>query len=349
MLEFPRRPFPADIRSPPYVSFAIKNEYVPTSYLPFDIPLAMVLHFAPKTKIWLVQPPTDLPKSIKYLLLRKPIVGINIPHDISRGALATIIKRMLQLVGLTNRKEDFQVYPPSIIKQMKVMEAWKALDLPADGLRCLETHLLTRLALGDAVLFPEIRVLWDRFPRSSLILHEMAHNFIRSYINGQYSPDEGKMITMWIQAEKERMNFFSVFGQNICRDYSEVSTIVGPKSQKQAAPAKAIPSQLKRRSEILERDTTRRVSPLERKERERKDSMEMKRRLRRLRSDDSIRSLETVIYRPQTSSTAETTSKLEGQSNMREVSKGPKENFFFFFNTDFFSNSKRRKRANPPA
>jgi hypothetical protein len=329
----------------------MRGQYVPTSVLPFDIPLATVLHFAPKAGERVEQPPPDLPQSLKYLLLRKPLVGINIPYEISKRALATIIRRMLQLVGLTICKEDFQT-SPTILQQTKLIAAWRALDLPVEGLRGIETNLLTRLMVGKPVMIDEIQAVWNTFAMTSPVVHQMAHNFIRSHINADYTGDQGQLINMWIQSNKERLKFFSAF-EHQYRDYSNGRTSVPQPPGRENAPTKTASGRPRKRSEILERNRTLRVSPAQRKEREKKDLEEMRRRLRRLKSDDSIRSVETVTpttpaerrksegYQDHRQNRATKDVEANNEEPRREATRGRTRNIL----SDFFQYGKTRKTS----
>lgn len=327
LLEFPRRPFPDDIRSPPHVAFSINNEYVPSTDLPrVPIPWAMVQHFAPKTKEWISQPPTDIPQYAKYYLLRKPVIGINIPRKMPRSALATIIKRMLQLVGLTIHKEDFEMDPKSINDALRLRYAWAILELPMSGIQSLDAHLLCRLSLGDPVTLADIHLLWAAYPRPSLILDEMAQNFTRSYVNSEYTFDVRLSIISWVQEDRERRQLFSRFAE--LPDYNNTSSfppeMVAKRSRKRSCAAHG-ESGRKKHNEILEKFRTLQVSTKERNDRQRKDREELERRLRRLRpmnSNESLRSVDTAIHIQSAPSASETAS-LESAVEKKDEAKEP--------------------------
>lgn len=310
MIDFPPHCLPADIRSPPYVIFGIQGEDV-SSELPSNIPLTMVLHFAPKMKTWVFPLPTRLTPFVWRLVLWKPFVGINILEPISAAALLFIVNRMLQTAGLAWQKDNFYSYP-GIVFSVDVLKAWRVLELPPSGIQSLETHLLSRCMMGPPVMLKDIQGLWSAFPVTSPILREMAHNFIRAHVNFEYALEETNAIKNWIRGTKERRDFFRQF-ENQYKDYSEGRTILAKtteggsttalaSSKREAVGLSAAAPVAVKVSEIIERNRTRRVTPQERKAREKRDAEELKNRLRRLKSDDTIR---TVIYDPRPTPLAE--------------------------------------------
>lgn len=211
-LEFPRRPLPANILSPPYAIFAIRG--VPVSnnstVFPRNIPLSLILHFAPKMEIWVLPPqPPPLPYQRAIPLLNM-CIGIDIQAAITPFALSFIIARMLQLAGSPLPRDAFLTYQ-SLTDSANILSAWRALDLPIAGAKGLETHILTMLMLGPAVSFTETKALWAAYPSnptSSPVILEMAHNFIRNYISNEYPAREADAVKDWFLLEPERRVFF---------------------------------------------------------------------------------------------------------------------------------------------
>jgi hypothetical protein len=310
MLSFPPGPLPPDIRSPPYVKFSIQDKDVSDSF-PSEIPLAMVLHFAPKLKQWMLPAPERLPQWAKYLSLRKPYVGINIREPIIAKSLLFILNRMLQVSGLPTPGGNFDS-TPNIVHGASIMKAWRTLELPEAGCKSLERHLEMKLMLGDAVTLEEMVALWDAFAVPSPVLGKMVENFIRAHEGIGYTPNISREMYSWIRGNKERKKFFLSFKGKFRKKSAivanrgakgKLTTILKP--PKQDGLHKFTWGDENKTSEILTRTGTIKVTALERKERENRDSMELKRRLRRLRSDESMRSVETVIFDPVPASPAQ--------------------------------------------
>ena len=268
--------------------------------LPANLSLAMILHFVPKMKAWIVPPPTAMPPPIKRFALRKPFVGINIPEHIDKDALLFIINRLLQLSGRIVGPDQFN---PNLILSVaiNVVRAWQLLELPKEGIEGLETHILMRLMLGSAVSLAEMKALWNTYSTTSNILIETARNFIREHIEVGYSDKDYAKIWKWIGSNNERKKFFAQF-EGEFRENSDgpanTGTASAPRTIKNVVVMAEAGKSAAKPSGIMERNTTRRVSPQERKAREREDALEMQRRLRRLRSDDSLRSVDTAIFDP---------------------------------------------------
>jgi hypothetical protein len=158
----------------------------------------------------------------------------------------------------------------------------------------------------------------------------MGKNLITAYIGVSYSLSEGEKITKWISERKDRQEFFSQFQKQFA-DQSDggptfVASLGAPPPLKKETAADILNSgtflgRSEAQSEILEPRVTRKVSYKERKEREMKAVGEMKMRLRRLRSDDSIRSVETAIYNPLPTPPALSAEHLKGQSWALDGSK----------------------------
>lgn len=263
MIQFPVRPFPVSIRSAaPYVIFILRGQKVNLSDKTPDIPLMMVLHFIPKMKDWVVDPPSNLVRSFQTSL-----VGIRIPEeaDVPPYALQYIVDKMLQLTGLSLRVDIFQLNP-AISDSVLVLKAWRAFDLPAEGAQGVETNILTRLMTGPPVQFAEVKALWEVFPTTSPIVDQMAENFIRSWIDNDYTEMEAQRIHSWITDNLERKWYFK----------AKSTTLVGPGTGWTArgrAPHRSDPA-------------TKASSSKTKK-------LTMRRSLSRVRSNSSLRSVET--------------------------------------------------------
>jgi hypothetical protein len=252
----------------------------------------MLLHFAPKMRHW-VLPPLEL--------LGPEYVGINILKPVSAPGLRYIVNRMCQLVGLP--LPNFDTYPKTLESTM-IMHAWEMLELPMTGVQSLEIHLIMRLMFGEPVRCIELRAMWAAFPMTSNVCLEAAHNFIRSHLESGYRSGgankfgEFHAIQDWIKEDNERKAFFrELNNQYQLGDGGEISMVKVDKTNEATATELEKETALLKESvdknhEILVRGRTLRLSNKERNEWVEKDRTELKYRLRRLKSDDTLRSLD---------------------------------------------------------
>ena len=316
MLEFPHRPLPPSANSSPFVILGIYGTDI-TSSLPPLIPLNLVLHFAPALRKWIL-PTRDaayLPSSSAWHTLHTPYVGIDILAPIEATGLVWIITRMLHLSGAMSHRETFGVHP-NLATSLAIHNAWLALDLPVEGLRVLHTHIQAQLMLGSLVVRRgDMRMLWNTFPHDSEIVRAMGLGFLRAHVNMDYKPQESLEIQAWLKSTPELYAFFKSLRESApARQEDGKMTVpaieekekvigtghqtIGRKAGKQIKAA--VIAQVAGQVGIMERSATRKVSPQERKEREASDFEALKTRLRRTRSDDSLRSVDTAIWNPQT-------------------------------------------------
>lgn len=210
LLEFPPSMLPADIRTPPYVIFAIMGTSV-TQHLPQRIPLSMVLHFAPKLAQWVLPAPENLPPAVAQGTLRTPYVGIDIRLDIGPASLQRIMSKMMQTAGFAVPKTLFQ-HKPSLTTSISIRRTWQMLELAPAGLDALLIHIQTTLMTGSpvTVTFTEMRELWEHFPAAHVILRLAAINFVQAHIELFYSRDEFVAIRKWYTSDVERHAVFKV-------------------------------------------------------------------------------------------------------------------------------------------
>ena len=208
MLQF-RGTLPSNAREPPYVIFGIMGRAVPSEDL--DIPLNMVVHFAPKLKDWMCSARSTLPQTIRYLKLHKPFVGINIPIALSAPAFMFIIKRMLYQLGVFPRGQPnvLSTRIPDITGAIQILRAWYALQLPKEGSRSLETHLFCQIMIGQPLSLADMQTLWALYPKDSLILKEMAKNHLQWTIDNGYHLDGRGSVSEWICADPQRHQLFA--------------------------------------------------------------------------------------------------------------------------------------------
>lgn len=319
LLEFrPTRPLPHAIHAPPYVVFGICGTAV-TSSLPPLIPLKLVLHFAPALRKWILPAPDPayLPRPVAREAIRTPYIGIDIQVPVDAEGLCWIITRMLQLSGRAVRREMFSVHP-NLATSLAIRNAWLALGLHVEGLRNLHTHIHAQLMLGSQPVYLwDMRMLWSAFPSSSQIVKAMGLNYIQAQGKAEYSIKDSLEIVSWFQSTPELYAFFKSLRDATPESKEEGrelgsmlvvlekenfvnlgSKTIGKKSGRGIKAALA--AQAGGQVAIMERDATRKVSPTERQERETRDFEAMRTRLRRTRSDDSLRSVDTAIWDPQT-------------------------------------------------
>jgi len=318
MLEFPPTlPLPAGARSPPYVLFGIKDiDYF--HELPSKIPLALVLHLAPTLRQHILPTP-DLSTSATYLALRTPYVGINILADIDIIGLRWIITRMLQVGGVPIDRGAF-LTKPSILSSISIHKAWMALGLPPAGTQGLHVHLQTELALGDAVSIKEMQAIWATFPNTSPIVLEMGLNFVRSHINFRYAHGEFSAMRKWFLATWDRCNFFRSLESRFPEFAQVQTTIVKAASKRVNAKNGTVIPQRVRRNDVMERAKTWNKKNEEHKKPERRESSAARRRMERMKSDDSLSSVETAIWDPPAGmSTSDPPSPMDNTSFPREM------------------------------
>ncbi|KAF2016482.1 hypothetical protein BU24DRAFT_481102 [Aaosphaeria arxii CBS 175.79] len=290
MIEFPpsAKPLPTNLTSPPYVIFGILNEDV-SSRLPEDIPLALVLHYAPKLEKWILppRPHAELPYKIACAAILKPRIGINITEPISIRALSYLVNRMLEKVGLFRQIDAYSIRP-HLLMGCEIFHAWNTLELPSPGIEPLISHMLGRLMLGSAVDLLECQTIWHIFPSNSPVIRELVQNYQRGHDEFAYGMSEYGRIHKWISLDPDRMKAFGVVHQNtrvVLHRPLEGSSVM---ADGKLVGLGATGSMEKRTvGEILERNKTLKVTMGERKERHRRDSVSLQSRLSRLRTANS--------------------------------------------------------------
>lgn len=210
-IQFPPRPLPANFNSAPHAMFAIHGKPFTFPDVEIDIPLSLVLHFAPKLNEWLLEPPHTSQYSNYVEAHLKPVVGINIQADIPAEGLFFIVKRMLQCAGISLQRQLFGANPSSTLRAVHILKAWQVLELPKAGALGVETHILMQMMMGPPVTAVEIILLWGACPVMSPIIREMAQNYIRNFIDCMYPENESSFIQDWIEADQARRNFFRQF------------------------------------------------------------------------------------------------------------------------------------------
>lgn len=289
MLQFSPRPLPSDLHSSPHALIAIRGVSV-AEEMPHRIPLAMLLHFAPIFYRW-VLPPLER--------VGAGYVGINILRPINTQGLNAIISRMCQQAGLLLPSSDF-VVNPTILQSIRIMQAWEALELPVEGIEGLEIHLISRLSFGEAVTGADLRVIWETFPTTSNIMCEAASNFIRSHLEDAYGTTTYAGIQDWIRQDRSRMQFFREAHKQHLQQEKESSIASGvdkdkgktvPTSGKEVALSKEAVVKSSAH-EVITRRRTLRLSQEERNRRLQKDRTDLQHRLRRIRSDETLRSVD---------------------------------------------------------
>ncbi|KAL5466219.1 hypothetical protein PMIN06_000193 [Paraphaeosphaeria minitans] len=307
MLQFPASPLPKNVTSPPFVLFGI-NDLDLFSELPTNIPLTLVLHFAPVLLKWLLPPPEELSTSAIRMSLRTPYVGINILADMELEGLGYILARMMQLAHIKTPTGNYQMFQmmPSLSVSIAIHKAWMALVLPPKGIEALYMHIQTTLMIGMPVTLFEIKGVWHNFSVDSPIQREMGQNFVRNYIDRLYPPSESSAIRHWYLETTERWSFFRELEKS-APTFGDVQkeTMEAARERKRQedlymkkmfqAEKYAITSL---EDEKEERHKSRRERR-EKRERGRKERAES-RRLERARSMslDSVSSVETVIWNP---------------------------------------------------
>lgn len=328
LLEFPPSgPLPGGVNSPPYVVFGINGADVTSSLPPF-IPLRLVLHFTPTLQKWVLPAPdpTYLPRPDAEEAVRTPHVGINIVASIEAEGLTWIIMRMLHLSGRKASKETFSLHP-DLSTSLAIHKAWLALELRKEGLLGLHNHIHAQLLLSSTpVCILDMRMLWDTFPHSSGIVWAMGLNFMEGLVGQEYSVPEILEIMTWLQSTPELSAFSKALqaAKPAYKDMFELRAAAEEKEKtvgtghqtvgKRAGKATKVAVADNAGAHIMERGATRKVSLKERHERETSDFRAMQTRLKRTKSDDSVRSVKTAILNPQHT---EDEAEIEGKEGAR--------------------------------
>jgi hypothetical protein len=202
---------------------------------------------------------------------------------------------MLQRSGAL--KQELVHIHPNLATSLAIQHAWRVLGLPDEGLRGLHVHIHTQLLMNSsAVSLWDMQMLWSAFPAGSEIVRAMGGNWVRAWVRGEYGGEEATEMESWFLSSRELRDFF-ISLQNIemrqdAEEKEETTTLTANHTISKTAKPNNPPVN------IMYRTQTRKVTPQERKAREALDFAALRTRLRRTRSDDSLRSVETVIWDP---------------------------------------------------
>ncbi|ORY17924.1 hypothetical protein BCR34DRAFT_657166 [Clohesyomyces aquaticus] len=286
MLEFPASTLPQNIRSPPYVKFAILGADVSAS-LPPKLPAAMVLHFVPKMREWALPPPSPVPESIRRQSLLSPFVGIDIQVHICTEALKWLFHRILTLSGVSLPAGIFNI-KPGLATSMAILHAWSSLELPPEGVEALRNHLFYTVSLCP-ITRDEIQLLTKEMSGDPAIINEMLHNVCRNWENGEYSTFGKTMISSFIKEDEVLTNLTARIQVKYRID------ILADKTMNGALMSGALPagsSKTGKKIELMEKNRTLKVTQSERKDREKSDASKLERHLRRLTVEPKLRTID---------------------------------------------------------
>ncbi|KAF3000838.1 hypothetical protein E8E13_006972 [Curvularia kusanoi] len=294
---------PGGIRSAPFVVFGINGTDI-TSLLPPLIPLKLVVFFAPALQKWVLPPPetTRLPRIDLQHSMCTPYIGIDIRAPIKAEGLSWILSRILQMGGRKVRKEMFTM-TPDLETSMSIHSAWVALELPLEGLQGLHVHIQAQMMTSACLLsLQDMRALWECFPHDSAIVKTMGMRFMEANANMEYRVRDSFEILAWFQSTPDLCEFFSSLS------YAPPAPTLSVEKEKtinagyMTVGKKARRKSIERESaRIVERNGSRSVSPEQKEAREKQDCEAMTTRLRRINSNDSLRSVDTMIWHPQSS------------------------------------------------
>jgi hypothetical protein len=286
LLEFPpsvRRP--ANIFDRPFISFAIRGESL-AGQLP-KVSKNLVLFYAPKVKIWELPLPGGRPDS-SLNALASDYVGVNITEPITATGLKWVLYKMLEASGRSIPTSALTPLP-NLKTSVEGLCAWHVLGLNPLGTEQLRLHIMARLLMSPGIRVQTMDMMWNTFTHDSEVVYQSAHNYIRHHIDGDYTYQEMTDFRSWIMASEDRRIFFKKMEQKVPSYASEVSALQTITSD--AAKPSA-------RSEILEQMRTRRVTNAERRQREAQDRSDLSNRLRRIRLDTSLRSVDGALSTP---------------------------------------------------
>ncbi|KAF2855266.1 hypothetical protein T440DRAFT_539454 [Plenodomus tracheiphilus IPT5] len=318
LLEFPPSKIPYNARSPPYVIFAIWNENI-AQQLPPQIPLNTVLHFIPKLKDWLLPAPTtrNLPQTLAWQSLRTPYIGINILSDNITAIGLKWMARQKQDRSSPSDPTTLFLTPPSLIIAVSIYRTWTALELPPAGVANLLLYMQSQLTIGSPISSYEMNLIWSFLPHDCIIVRKTGLNPLHPHRNSEYASSDTTALLHRYHVNDERralstsnLHYFldMYTAQNQAAKHNagkkrftiaEMMEIGRGQRQTTKDTVCKKARRVKEKTETLrERSGTRSISPGEEEERYEKDGIAMQTRLRRVRSDDSMRSVETAVWSP---------------------------------------------------
>ncbi|KAH7089502.1 hypothetical protein FB567DRAFT_626837 [Paraphoma chrysanthemicola] len=200
LLEFPPSTLPPNVRSPPFVIFAINGVSI-RHILPQFIPLAAVLHFIPKLADFVVPMP-DLPQDLAKAVLATPLVGLNIQLSVGVASVQRIVFKIMQAAGFTVPQHMY-THPPSLTTAISLLNTWKLLDLPVAGIDNVITHVHFLLIHGPPVTLTLLQHIFNMFPPDHAIPLLSAQNFVDAHCTLHYSLTEFTAIRRWYRQDPE--------------------------------------------------------------------------------------------------------------------------------------------------
>ncbi|KAF9701196.1 hypothetical protein EKO04_000260 [Ascochyta lentis] len=322
LLAFPPSPLPPNLTSPPYAIIGLNGTDL-TRHLPRHIPLNLLLHFAPTLRPWILPPPhlAALPHSATHRALLSPSVGLDIHLPIQPAGLQCIIMSMLHASGVRVRGRQFDSLAPDVPTSLAIRDAWCALRLPGLGLQGLRVHVAAQMLMCEVEVGEgrERQALgcWDSSElvegwgvvKECVAEEKVKDGRGRSEGVGggggaafPYTGNLGVPRKEEVIAKRGDVKAGSLSSENKKMKEPPVHTgyqTIRRKAGKLFNPT--VTAQTGKQACIMEQQATRHVSPQERQAREERDFAAMKRRLRRTRSDDSLRSVDTAVWDPQMS------------------------------------------------
>ncbi|KAH7073941.1 hypothetical protein BKA63DRAFT_567105 [Paraphoma chrysanthemicola] len=205
LLEFPPSTLPPNVRSPPFVIFAINGVSI-RHILPQFIPLAAVLHFIPKLADFVVTMP-DLPPDLAKAVLATPLVGLNIQLSVGVASVQRIVLKIMQAAGFTVPQHMY-THPPSLTTAISLLNTWKLFELPAAGIDNLITHVHFLLIHGPPITLTLLQHIFNTFPPNHAIPLLCAQNFVDAHCTLHYSLAEFTAIRRWYRQDPERKKVF---------------------------------------------------------------------------------------------------------------------------------------------
>ncbi|KAF2463601.1 uncharacterized protein BDR25DRAFT_319808 [Lindgomyces ingoldianus] len=149
-----------------------------------------------------------------------------------------------------------------------------------------ERILPTPTEPAPLLTFPEIRLLMKEMADDADTIIELVHNIIRGFLETEYSSYSQGLIRTFVKSDE-------VLTSQVVRIQQTYGTDILEERIIDSTPLFAAA-----KNKAMEQNRTRRVMVKEGKDRERQCAAKMQRRLQRLRSDESIRSVDTVIQAP---------------------------------------------------
>ena len=248
LLEFPPTlgRLPANVGRPPFVRFHIRGRDV-SDRVPRNVPLAMLLHFAPRAADWEVRSTETRPSQAAPHPGR---VDIDIPAYVSATGLAVVLIKMMTSSHLTTT-----MYVPSPLNvrvAVETMQVWDVMGLDLHGAEPLRNQILTAIWF-----FPfsaaDMDLIWRTFHHESEFPVAIMRCYVQRGLEWELDDEEAHLALDLISDNRELRALYVRCYQEAARARSQ--------AQLPGSRLRARSSQTRRQSDPEERGRPRTRSP----------------------------------------------------------------------------------------